>query len=133
MQFQVPQFIDIEDKIFGPFTFKQFVYLLGGGGLGYIAFKKLPLLFGVPIGLTAVTIGLLLTFYTQNGRPFMAIFQAWVGHMISPKLYLWKQRPPEKAPETKQKVAPKSEIVLPVLTESKLSALAWSLDIKNKK
>ncbi|TSC80302.1 MAG: hypothetical protein G01um101429_152 [Parcubacteria group bacterium Gr01-1014_29] len=31
-QFQVPQFIEVEDKIFGPLTTKQFFYLLGGGG-----------------------------------------------------------------------------------------------------
>jgi hypothetical protein len=29
MQFRVPQFIDIEDKLFGPLTFKQFIYLAG--------------------------------------------------------------------------------------------------------
>ncbi len=33
MRFEVPQFIDVEDKIFGPFTFKQFLYLAGGAGL----------------------------------------------------------------------------------------------------
>jgi len=42
MRFKVPQFIDIEDKIFGPFSFKQFVYLAGGAGLCYIFFKTLP-------------------------------------------------------------------------------------------
>ena len=27
MQYQVPQFIEVEDKIFGPLTFKQFLYI----------------------------------------------------------------------------------------------------------
>ena len=35
MQFQVPQFLDVEDKIVGPFTIKQFIYLAGGVGMGY--------------------------------------------------------------------------------------------------
>jgi len=30
MRHEVPQFIDIEDKIFGPLTFFQGLYLLGG-------------------------------------------------------------------------------------------------------
>ena len=39
MQFKVPQFLDIEDKIFGPFTFKEFVYLAGGAGLCFILYR----------------------------------------------------------------------------------------------
>ncbi|MFM2424198.1 MAG: hypothetical protein RLZZ70_589, partial [Candidatus Parcubacteria bacterium] len=35
MQFEVPQFIEIEDKIFGPLTWKQFLYV--GGGLSMTA------------------------------------------------------------------------------------------------
>jgi hypothetical protein len=30
MRHEVPQFIDIEDKIFGPLTFLQGLYLIGG-------------------------------------------------------------------------------------------------------
>ena len=33
MMFSVPQFIDVEDKIIGPLTLKQFIYLAGGAGL----------------------------------------------------------------------------------------------------
>ena len=41
MRFEVPQFIEIEDKIFGPFTWKQFVYLAGGVGLAAVIFFSL--------------------------------------------------------------------------------------------
>ena len=43
MQFQVPQFIEVEDKIFGPLTFKQFVYVAGGAGLAYLVWRVSPL------------------------------------------------------------------------------------------
>ena len=36
MQFRVPQFIDIEDKVVGPLTLKQFGYIIGAGGLSFI-------------------------------------------------------------------------------------------------
>jgi hypothetical protein len=39
MQFRVPQFIDIEDKILGPLTWGQFAYCLGAGGVIYITFR----------------------------------------------------------------------------------------------
>ena len=38
MQFQVPQFIEIEDKIFGPLTAKQFFYILGGGAIIFLLY-----------------------------------------------------------------------------------------------
>ena len=44
MQFKVPQFIDVEDKLFGPVTFKEFVYLAGGAGLIYVIYKLVMLL-----------------------------------------------------------------------------------------
>ena len=36
MQYQVPQFIEVEDKIFGPLTFKQLVYVVGGEPCFYL-------------------------------------------------------------------------------------------------
>ena len=43
MRFQVPQFIEVEDKIFGPLTLKQFIYLAGAGGLVFVLWRVLPL------------------------------------------------------------------------------------------
>ena len=47
MQFKVPQFLDIEDKIFGPFTFREFIYLAGAAGLCFVFYKWLGLLVGI--------------------------------------------------------------------------------------
>ena len=49
MRFEVPQFIEIEDKIFGPLTWKQFIYLAGGAGFGVIAFFLLPFVLFVSV------------------------------------------------------------------------------------
>ena len=69
MQFKVPQFLEIEDKIFGPFTFKEFIYLAGGAGICYMLFKLLGFLVGlIPILLVA-GFALLLTFYHPNNKP----------------------------------------------------------------
>src|SRR3989338_6179494 len=38
-QFVVPQFIDVEDKIFGPITTRQFIILLVGGGIVFLAYR----------------------------------------------------------------------------------------------
>ncbi len=63
MRFQVPQFIEIEDKIFGPLTFKQFIYLLGGGGAVFILYVFLPIYLMVFLAIPVALFALALAFY----------------------------------------------------------------------
>jgi len=130
MRFQVPQFIEIEDKIFGPFTFKQFIYLLGGAGGAYVLTKVLPIFIAIPLVLVIVPLALALTFYKVNSRPFADVLQSSLVFFFKKKLFIWKQRAPEKA-KTLPSGVKKEETVdnLPRLTESKLSDLSWSLDV----
>ena len=51
MRYQVPQFIDVEDKIFGPLTLKQFLYVAGGSGFSFIIWSILPTYLAIPIAL----------------------------------------------------------------------------------
>ena len=58
MRFQVPQFIEVEDKIFGPMTLKQFIYMAGGAGLSFLIYvlaKSLIVAF-LPIIIVMATI-----------------------------------------------------------------------------
>lgn len=130
MRFQVPQFIEIEDKIFGPFTFKQFIYLLGGAGGAYVFYKVLPLLIAIPVIMAVVSLALALTFYKVNGRDFSDVLQSSFIYFFRSKLFIWKQRAPEKSkvlPSSKSNVA--LENGLPRLTENKLKDISWSLDV----
>ncbi len=91
MRFEVPQFIEIEDKIFGPLTWRQFLYLGGGGGMGAVLFFTTPfivfLIFGLPLALLAGA----LAFYPVNSRPFSFFLEAIIGYVRRQKLYLWKK------------------------------------------
>jgi len=92
MRFEVPQFIEIEDKIFGPFTWRQFVYLMGGVGIATVLFITTHIivfmLIGVPIGSLAI----LLAFYPVNNRPFSVFLESAVTFMQGTKLFLWRKR-----------------------------------------
>ena len=139
MQFKVPQFLEIEDKIFGPFTFKQFAYLTGGAGLSYILFKLLGFLGGfIPILLVA-GLSVALTFYHPNGKPFINMIEAWVKYTMQNKLYIWKRRKikidsnqqkVKRVPESKSETMNQSGVKL---SGNKLRDLAWSLDILDLK
>ena len=63
MRFQVPQYIEIEDKIFGPLTFKQFIYVAGGVGLCVIFFIFLPKFLAIIISVPIFTFAAALAFY----------------------------------------------------------------------
>ncbi len=140
MQFKVPQFLDIEDKIFGPFTFKEFIYLVGGGGMCFILYKLLGLFWGaIPI-LAVASFALALTFYKPNNKPFINMIESGFNYLMRDKLYVWKKRVNKINPKDQEKINQK-EILSGQerarLGSSKLRDLAWSLDVldinKNKK
>ena len=100
MQHKVPQFIEVEDKIFGPFTLKQFSYLAGGFGLSIIIWRTFTgssyLLF---ILAPVVGITLALTFLKPNGKPFIFLLQNFIFFLIKPKKLFWKNPGVEQSRE----------------------------------
>ncbi|MBY0376507.1 PrgI family protein [Patescibacteria group bacterium] len=137
MQFKVPQFLEIEDKIFGPFTFKEFVYLAGGAGVCFVLFKLLGLLWGlIPIIIVA-SLSALLTFYKPNNKPFINMLESMFRYTFDSKLYIWKRRVLTQEEATRERIE-KRESLEPMdrmskLTGSKLRDLAWSLDVLDLK
>ncbi len=92
MRFEVPQFIEIEDKIFGPFTWKQFVYLAGGIGLGVVMFFTMPLFLFVIIGIPIGALAALLAFYPVNNQPFSAFLESMVTFYNNNRIYHWRKK-----------------------------------------
>jgi PrgI family protein len=132
MRFQVPQFIEVEDKIFGPLTIKQFIYIAGGAGLCFILFRFLPLIIVIPLGVVVLGFSLGLAFYKINNKPLIYILQSAFGYLLSGKLYLWKKksRTAEQTMTTTIRNTDLPPIYVPKLSQSKLHDLTWSLDIK---
>lgn len=134
MQFQVPQFIEVEDKIFGPLTFKQFVYIAGGAGAAYLLWRVFPLIIAAPLILGVGGFAAALAFFQYNGRPFIIALEHGFFYFIKSKLYLWNNeaREKKKTPKAKEEAIAKTQVYIPKLSESKLHELAWSLDIKER-
>ena len=129
MRFQVPQFINIEDKLLGPFSIKQFVYLVGGGSMIYIVFSYLPWYLSIFIIVPVAAFTIALAFLKPNGKPFIFLVQAAVQYFLSSRLYLWRRVPKKMTPdETIQEFSKKGNDV-PSLSDSKLKDLTWALDI----
>lgn len=127
MKFQVPQFIDVEDKIIGPLTFRQFVYLAGGAGGSFVLYQFLPILLAIPLILMMIALSVALAFYKVNSKPFIYIMEAAFRYASASKLYLWKKE--NKKPVAKSEDSSEETLYVPRLSDSKLRDIAWSLDV----
>ena len=92
MQFNIPQFIDIKDKIIGPLTMKQFLYIVAGMGVVFVLWYFLRLWLFLLIAAPVVAFCLMLAFYQFNGRPFINFVGLAINYLLKPKLYLWKRK-----------------------------------------
>ncbi len=137
MEYQVPQFIEVEDKIVGPLTLRQFIYVAGAGGLCIVFFVYLPTIFAFLLSLPVVAFAAALTFYKVNGKSFIEILEAGFNYYTSAKFFLWKHRRPEGGGQNAAAAAAAAAETAALktntsskLTRGKLSELAWSLDIQ---
>ena len=132
MRFQVPQFIEVEDKIFGPLTLKQFLYLAGGGAAIFLLKQILPFFIWIIVAALIAAFVAALAFVKINNRPFAIFLSHALGYYVGKRLYVWRKE--EKKP-IRRELAPAEMSVPsenPKLTEKHLQDLAWSLDIKEK-
>lgn len=129
MQYKVPQFIDIEDKVFGPLTFKQFAYLAGGAGFVYLSFKILPLLIGLVVAPVFAGLALALAFFRYNEKPFIHLMESFAKFYLRSRLYLWHKQTVVESNKNIMKSAPDRERI----KTSKLNTMSWSIDIGDHK
>ncbi|MFZ2522010.1 MAG: PrgI family protein [Minisyncoccia bacterium] len=128
MKYQVPQFIEIEDKIIGPFTIKQFVYIAGGAFMSFILYRYLPFYIAIfPIGAVA-GLSVALAFYKINNKPFIDFLESAFLYYTKQNLYIWK-REDKKIVESETPETSARQVFVPKLSESKLKELSWTLDI----
>src|SRR3989344_5537302 len=128
MQYQVPQFINIEDKILGPFTIKQSVYIAGGAGGVFLLYKLLPLYLSIFLIIPVAGLAIALAFVKINNKPFIFTMQAALAYVFGTHLYIGKKVPKEiTSPEELLPNAPKNNV--PTLSRGNLKELAWKLDV----
>lgn len=129
MQFQVPQFIDVEDQVVGPLTWRQFLYLAAGGGVLFILWFILVPLAWIVVAVFVAGLAAAAAFLRVNGRPFLPFLGSVLGFAVRARQYIWQQptrvvrreSPTRSTPETSKPSA-----------ASKIRELAWSLAAKKE-
>ncbi len=132
MRFQVPQFIDVEDKIFGPLTIKQFIYLAGGAGITIILFTLLPKFLAFLFSAPFIGLSLALAFYKPNNRPFVFALESMISYYFGDKLYVWRKIPKEIKETDTGGTSLTPELLVPNISGNKLKDMNWSLDVKKE-
>jgi len=92
MQFNVPQFTDVEDKVLGPLSMKQFLLFLAGALLLIVIWYIFSLTMVIIIGIPVAGFLVASVFVKINGRPFTSFFFAWVKFLTNPRVYIWKRK-----------------------------------------
>lgn len=104
MQFQVPQYIEVEDKVVGPLTITQFLYLASAFLFAFIAyFFLVPWLWIFVSGIAGLCAAAL-AFARYHGRPLLAIIFAALRYWREPRAYA-RQKPGDSIPPQKSLLA----------------------------
>ncbi len=93
MNFVLPQFIDMEAKIVGPLTLKQFGFVGVGTTISFLIYlpmaeSAMPL----AIALIAIVEGIscALAFVKMDGISLPTVIQHYIMFATSPQIFLWK-------------------------------------------
>jgi len=104
MRFQLPQFIETEVKLVGPFTLRQFLWIAAGAALNFIIFTIGGLTWFFILGLPLAAIFLALAFVKINELPLINYIAYALSYIINPHKYVYKNDQKEniQVPPTQQ-------------------------------
>lgn len=90
-QFVVPQFIDVEDKILGPITTRQFAILMITALVMFIIYKILYIWYALAVDVVLLGMALVLAFVRINGQPFHYFLLNFVQTFRRPDTRVWNK------------------------------------------
>ena len=91
-QFTVPQFIDVEPKIIGPITTRQFLIILVAAFIMFIVYKTVDFNVFLIVGIFILILTAIIAFAKINGRPFHFFLLNFVQTMKKPSIRVWDHR-----------------------------------------
>ena len=98
MRFQLPQFIETETKIVGPFTLQQFLWIAGGAAFVFLLYTLVKgvlfLVFAIPVAI----IFLALAFLKIDGVPLIVYSSYGISYFTNPKKYIFKKDTNDQLP-----------------------------------
>jgi len=136
MEQPLPQFLNIEPKVAGPFTFKQLLFIAGIGIIILILFTLMPIGTFIILAIPLAGLALFLAFGRIKGFPAPTVLARSFSFLFTNKVYVWRKKGGEtitelphtikRAEEPKTKVEPS----LKIAGNSKLKKLGNLIQIR---
>lgn len=131
-QYTVPKFIEMEPKIVGPFTFKQFTYIAIAAAILFILWFSVPFYLFVIFAIILMGGALTLSFLKIEGRSLPTILKNFLIFSVKPRIYIWKKKlaPPKiikEKPKIKEEIEPES--VLKITKKGHLRKISNHIEI----
>lgn len=128
-QYKVPQDVEAEDKLVGPLSLRQFIYVIIGLAWGALMWRIWGTNY-IPMILTILPITgffLLLGFGRRQEQSFENYFVAWVQFMFVPRIRVWDK---DLSQEVLVKAVQKAPEIIPTknVTRGSLEQLALIMD-----
>lgn len=128
----MPQFIDVEDKIIGPITARQFIILLSGFLVVALCYRLFDFTMFIMLGILILGSAGTIAFLKINGMPFHFFILNFFQTLSRPGLRIWNNDINRQAVhfEPEEKKMPLAIEPLPIraYASSRLSQLALMVD-----
>lgn len=131
-QYTVPQFIDVEAKIIGPITTRQFLIFLAAALIIFISFKVFDFGLFLMVSIVVFLLAGTFAFLKVNGRPFHYFVLNLVQTLKKPTVRVWNHQHPSFEEKENKEFKFEEVIVNKKLNESQLAELSLIIDTKGK-
>ncbi|HUZ92597.1 MAG TPA: PrgI family protein [Candidatus Paceibacterota bacterium] len=121
MQFQVPQFIETEDKVVGPFTIRQFIYIAIGGTISFLFYFTVATWLWAIFSIVVLSGAIALAFVKVEGRPLVQIALSAFNFYWKPQTYVWQS---ERPAEVKSEAVARGEAPSGISLENIVAGMA---------
>ncbi|MFA6475566.1 MAG: PrgI family protein [Patescibacteria group bacterium] len=88
----MPQFIEVESKVIGPISVRQFIILLFASGIIFIWYSLFSSIIFVVLSLVTAAIAIVFAFAKVNSQPFHAFALSLIQTLQRPKLSVWQHQ-----------------------------------------
>jgi len=131
-QFVVPQFIDVENKIFGPITVRQFVILIIAALFIFIAYKLADFSLFIIEALLIIIVFGMFAFFKINGQPLHYFLLNFTATLVKPKIRIWDNKKTFSVNKKKNQPSTEKPIQVyrkkPMISNTRLEELALIID-----
>ncbi|MBZ1345135.1 MAG: PrgI family protein [Candidatus Nealsonbacteria bacterium] len=134
MQFTVPQFIEMEPKIVGPLTLRQFFFLAFAGGISFFLYYAVPFFLFLILCLFLFSAGFAFAFLKINSQPLPTVLINFFKFSYSGKNYFWQKKtmPPKIIKKERVKEKEEETVPLKIVEGGKLKKLSTLIEIKTR-